>query len=62
MGLLMQADQMNMELTFAVCFNLGYQYQCGGLQSEALNTYTQIMKNKQVNLSLMVLNISWPSS
>lgn len=41
------ADQMNMELTFAVCFNLGYQYQCGGLQSEALNTYTQIMKNKQ---------------
>ncbi|KAG0555508.1 hypothetical protein KC19_12G174000 [Ceratodon purpureus] len=36
-----------MELTFAVCFNLGYQYQCSGLQSEALNTYTQVMKTKE---------------
>lgn len=57
---LVQADQVNMELTFAVCFNLGYQYQCGGLQSEALNTYTQILKNTQVlNLSYMVWVISW---
>jgi intraflagellar transport protein 88 len=39
---------MNIELTFAVCFNLGYQYERGGLFSEALSTYSQIVKNKQV--------------
>jgi intraflagellar transport protein 88 len=40
-------DQMNVELTFAVCFNLGYQFQANGLHSEALSTYSQIVKNKQ---------------
>ncbi|KAG6542587.1 hypothetical protein Mapa_016058 [Marchantia paleacea] len=46
-------DQINLELTFAVCFNLGYQYHANGLQQEALSTYSQIMKNKQVILSSM---------
>ncbi len=44
-----QGDQMNVELTFAVCFNLGYQFQANGLHSEALSTYSQIVKNKQVS-------------
>ncbi|BBN04340.1 intraflagellar transport protein 88 [Marchantia polymorpha subsp. ruderalis] len=42
-----EIDQINLELTFAVCFNLGYQYHANGLQQEALSTYSQIMKNKQ---------------
>ncbi|XP_024515999.1 intraflagellar transport protein 88 homolog [Selaginella moellendorffii] len=41
------ADQVNTELTFAVCFNLGYQYEMNRLHSEALNTYSQIVKSKQ---------------
>ncbi|KAH7352170.1 hypothetical protein KP509_19G033100 [Ceratopteris richardii] len=42
-----QVDQVNSELTFSVCFNLGYQYERGKLLSEALSTYSQIVKNKQ---------------
>ncbi|CAM6118773.1 unnamed protein product [Calypogeia fissa] len=40
-------DQLNLELTFAVCFNLGCQYHNNGLQAEALSTYSQIVRNKQ---------------
>jgi hypothetical protein len=52
-----QGDQMNVELTFAVCFNLGYQFQANGLHSEALSTYSQIVKNKQVSLVIELSNV-----
>ncbi|KAI5069540.1 hypothetical protein GOP47_0015841 [Adiantum capillus-veneris] len=40
-------EQMNMDLTFSVCFNLAYQYERRKLFPEALSTYSQIIKNKQ---------------
>jgi intraflagellar transport protein 88 len=41
------ADQINVDLTYAVLFNLAVQYQRSGLSKEALNTYTVIVRNKQ---------------
>jgi len=40
-------DQMNIDLTYAVCFNLANQYQANEMYMEALNTYSLIVKNKQ---------------
>ncbi|MCO5554701.1 hypothetical protein L7F22_008234 [Adiantum nelumboides] len=40
-------EQLNTDLTFSVCFNLAYQYERSKLFSEALTTYSQIIKNKQ---------------
>ena len=40
-------DQINLDLTYAVCFNLANAYQKNEMFSEALNTYSLIVKNKQ---------------
>merc|ERR1719230_1630791 len=41
------ADQINIDLTYSVCFNLANQYHASGMYTEALNTYSLIVKNKQ---------------
>jgi len=41
------ADQINIDLTYSVCFNLANQYHANGMYTEALNTYSLIVKNKQ---------------
>ena len=38
------ADQINSDLTYAVCFNLANQYGSCGMHQEALNTYSLIVK------------------
>lgn len=49
---------MNIDLTFAVMFNLAVQYTKNGMYSEALNMYTEILKNRSfTNSSRMKLNI-----
>ena len=40
-------DQINIDLTYAVWFNLANVYQQNGMNEEALNTYTIVVKNKQ---------------
>ncbi|CAM9106211.1 unnamed protein product, partial [Choristocarpus tenellus] len=40
-------DQMNIELTHAVCFNLANSYHQNGMNKEALREYGAIVKNKQ---------------
>ncbi|GMH74663.1 hypothetical protein TL16_g06523, partial [Triparma laevis f. inornata] len=40
------ADQINVDLTYAVWFNLACVYQQNGMMEEALNTYTLVVKNK----------------
>ncbi|KAI8815627.1 uncharacterized protein EV422DRAFT_548801 [Fimicolochytrium jonesii] len=45
------ADQMNLDLTYCVLFNLATQYQMNQLYQEALNTYGVIVKNKLFNQS-----------
>jgi intraflagellar transport protein 88 len=40
------ADQINSDLTYAVCFNLANQYDACGMYTEALNTYSLIVKDK----------------
>eukprot|EP00741_Cyanophora_paradoxa_P006734 tig00001038_g6514.t1 len=40
-------DQINIDLTYSVCFNLAVQFHANGLYTEALNAYTAIVKNKQ---------------
>jgi len=45
------ADQINIDLTYSVCFNLAHQYHQNKLYTEALNTYTSIVKNKQFSSS-----------
>jgi len=45
------ADQINIDLTYAVCFNLAHQYHRNKMYTEALNTYSQIVKNKQFSQS-----------
>ena len=40
-------DQVNIDLTFYVFYNLANQYHANGLHTEALNSYTIILKNKQ---------------
>jgi len=41
------ADQINIDLTYSVCFNLANQYHANQMYTEALNTYSLIVKNKQ---------------
>lgn len=41
------SDQINIDLTYSVCFNLANQYHVCGMYTEALSTYTIIVKNKQ---------------
>lgn len=40
-------DQINMDLTYSVCFNLANAYHLNSMYQEALNTYSLIVKNKQ---------------
>ncbi len=40
-------DQVNIDLTFYVFYNLANMYHANGLHQEALNSYTIILKNKQ---------------
>ena len=40
-------DQVNVDLTYAVHFNLAVMYHRNGLYTEALNTYSLIVRNKQ---------------
>ncbi|CAM9133796.1 unnamed protein product [Discosporangium mesarthrocarpum] len=40
-------DQINLELTYAVCFNLANCYHQNGMKKEALREYGAIVKNKQ---------------
>jgi intraflagellar transport protein 88 len=39
-------DQVNIDLTFYVFYNLANMYHANGLHTEALNSYTIILKNK----------------
>merc|ERR1719230_151404 len=41
------ADQINIDLTYSMFFNLANQYHASGMYTEALNTYSLIVKNKQ---------------
>ncbi len=41
------ANNTNVDLTFAVLFNLADQFQNNGLYQEALNAYSALVKNKQ---------------
>ena len=45
------ADQINIDLTYATCVNLGIQYQANGMFEEALNTYSLVVRNKDYPLS-----------
>jgi len=40
-------DQVNIDLTFYVFYNLANMYHANNLYTEALNSYTIILKNKQ---------------
>ncbi|CAN0564249.1 unnamed protein product, partial [Ectocarpus sp. 12 AP-2014] len=40
-------DQINLDLTYAVCFNLANCYHQNGMKKEALREYSAIVKNKQ---------------
>lgn len=44
-------DQLNVDLTYAVCLNLAIQHQANNNDNEALTIYTQIVKNKQYPFS-----------
>lgn len=39
-------DQVNIDLTFYVFYNLANMYHANGMHNEALNSYTIILKNK----------------
>jgi len=41
------AEQINLDLTYAICFNLANAYCHNKMYEEALNTYQLIVKNKQ---------------
>ena len=41
------ADQVNLDLTFAVCFNLADAFHKNRMFEEAINAYNMIVKNKQ---------------
>jgi len=45
------SDQVNIDLTYSVFFNLANQYHANGLYVEALKTYSMIVKNKQYHQS-----------
>lgn len=40
-------DQINIDLTYAVFFNLANIYEANGMHQDALNTYAMIVRNKQ---------------
>ncbi|CAH8549999.1 unnamed protein product [Schistosoma mattheei] len=40
------ADQINLDLTYSVLFNLANRYTANGMYQEALNTYQAIVRNK----------------
>lgn len=40
-------EQINFDLTYAVCFNLANIFAVNGMYTESINTYTMIVKNKQ---------------
>lgn len=40
-------DQINLDLTYAICFNLANAYYHNKMYDEAINTYQLIVKNKQ---------------
>ncbi|KAA0195074.1 Intraflagellar transport protein 88 [Fasciolopsis buskii] len=40
------ADQINLDLTYSVLFNLANRYTASGMYQEALNTYQAIVRNK----------------
>ena len=44
-------DQMNLDLTYAVKFNLAVCYQRNKMYTEAINAYQMIVKNKQYPLA-----------
>merc|ERR1719262_974130 len=44
-------EQLNVDLTYAVCLNLAIQHQANDNDNEALTIYTQIVKNKQYPFS-----------
>eukprot|EP01006_Ploeotia_vitrea_P009677 TRINITY_DN23666_c0_g1_i1.p1 TRINITY_DN23666_c0_g1~~TRINITY_DN23666_c0_g1_i1.p1 ORF type:complete len:851 (+),score=132.77 TRINITY_DN23666_c0_g1_i1:98-2650(+) len=44
-------DQINIDLTYSVHFNLAVQYHHNALYTEALNTYSLIVRNKQYAMS-----------
>merc|ERR1719399_1570172 len=44
-------DQLNVDLTYAVCLNLAIQHHANDNDNEALTIYTQIVKNKQYPFS-----------
>lgn len=44
-------DQINFDLTYAICFNLANAYYHSKMYEEALNTYSLIVKNKQYQQS-----------
>merc|ERR1719478_2028229 len=44
-------DQLNVDLTYAVCLNLAFQHQANDNDNEALTIYNQIVKNKQYPFS-----------
>ncbi|KHN84582.1 Intraflagellar transport protein 88 -like protein [Toxocara canis] len=51
-------DQLNLDLTFTVLFNLAHQYMANDLLTEALNTYQVIVKNKMfTNSGRLKVNI-----
>uniref|UniRef100_A0A915BR99 Tetratricopeptide repeat-like domain-containing protein n=1 Tax=Parascaris univalens TaxID=6257 RepID=A0A915BR99_PARUN len=51
-------DQLNLDLTFTVLFNLAHQYAANDLLTEALNTYQVIVKNKMfANSGRLKVNI-----
>ncbi|KAJ1448492.1 hypothetical protein M885DRAFT_450175 [Pelagophyceae sp. CCMP2097] len=40
-------ESINIDLTYAVCFNLAQAYHAAGMPDEALHTYSLLVKNKQ---------------
>ena len=40
------AEQINVDLTYGACVNLGIMYQANGMFQEALNTYSLVVRNK----------------
>ncbi|KAM3720930.1 Intraflagellar transport protein [Dirofilaria immitis] len=52
-------EQLNLDLTFTVLFNLAHQYMANNLLTEALNTYQMIVKNRMfVNSGRLKANIA----
>ena len=59
-------DQINIDLTYAVCFNLAHAYHGARMHDEALHTYSLLVKNKQypqsgrlrVNICVRIIRVS----